>query len=92
MFSAAIKKMHFSQAMQITRPDQIFLVRGKDTHGRTAWYYVLVDRVKRDSFKGKAGVPFLRLTDYGQILHSGFGANPPESIIQLMEEEYGFRE
>ena len=61
MFSAAVKKLNFNQAKQAIRPDQIFLVRGKDTSGRRAWYYVLVDKNKREVFKGKEGISILRL-------------------------------
>lgn len=92
MFATAFKKLSFTRNVVVSRPDHIFLVRGRDAAGERAWYYVMVDKGKRDAFKSQEGVPFLKLTDYGEILHSGFGDNPPESIIRQMEEEYGFRE
>jgi hypothetical protein len=92
MFASALKKK-FNYAQRIaSRPDHIFLVRGKDTSGERAWYYVMIDHGKRDMFRNQNGVPYLKLTDYGNILHSGFGDCPPESIRQTMQEEHGFTE
>ncbi len=91
MFASALKKkLNFANGLQAERPDHIFLVRGLDTTGHNAWYYVMVDRGKRESFRTQAGSPLLKLTDYGQILHSGFGEHPPEAIRLRMEDEYGF--
>ena len=92
MFSAAFKKFGFTRQVIVSRPDHIFLVRGRDAAGERAWYYIMIDKGKRDAFRNQEGVPFLKLTDYGEILHSGFGENPPEDIRRQMEEEYGFRE
>lgn len=90
MFSAAVKRMHFMQKIEAARPEQIFLVRGKDMSGKRAWYYILVDKNMREIFRKKGGVPFLKLSEYGEILYSGFGEHPPLSIVKLMREEYGF--
>src|SRR5262249_30639635 len=92
MFSAAAKKLHFTRQIQYSRPDHIFLVRGYDDNDRRAWYYVMADKGKREVFKAQNGSMQLALTDYGQILYSGFGNNPPETIRQEMEDDYGFRE
>jgi hypothetical protein len=92
MFSAALKKVGYAQNMHFTRPDQIFLVRGRDTSGERAWYYVMVDRAKRDVFKSRAGVAFMNLGDYGRVLYSGFGENPPDDIVEHMRDEYGYTE
>lgn len=92
MFASALKKK-FNYAQSVaTRPDHIFLVRGKDTTGERAWYYVMIDRGKREAFKSQHRVPYLKLTDYGNILHSGFGDYPPENIRSIMEKEHGFTE
>ncbi|MBY0407101.1 MAG: hypothetical protein K2Q01_05365 [Rickettsiales bacterium] len=91
MFASALKKkLNFSQAMQAERPDHIFLVRGQEASGESAWYYIMVDRGKREAFRAQSGVRQLTLTDYGVILFSGFGENPPEAIKLRMQEDYGF--
>ena len=91
MFATALKKkLNFAQGLQAERPDHIFLVRGQDANGDNAWYYILVDHGKRDAFREKGGVALLKLTDYGVILHSGFGEAPPEAMRQRMKDEYNF--
>lgn len=91
MFTTALKKkLNFAHSLLAENPDHIFLVRGIDTTGDNAWYYVMIDRGKRDAFRNQNGVDLLNITDYGTILHSGFGDHPPEAIRMRMEEEYGF--
>jgi hypothetical protein len=91
MFATALKKkLNYTNAMQSERPDHIFLVRGQDTSGESAWYYIMVDKGKRDAFRAQSGVHQLTLTDYGVILYSGFGEYPPEAIQQRMLEDYGY--
>ena len=91
MFATALKKkLSFTHGLQAQHPDHIFIVRGLDTTGEHAWYYVMIDRGKRDVFRAQSGVALLKITDYGTILHSGFGEHPPENIRRRMEEEYGF--
>ena len=91
MFASALKKkLHFTATAQAQRSDHIFLVRGLDTTGQNAWYYVMADTGKRDAFRSKSGVALLKLTDFGTILYSGFGTNPPETIRRRMEDDYNF--
>ncbi len=92
MFAAALKKLSFTRQVEASRADHIFLVRGRDASGQRAWYYLLVDKGKRDMFRSREGVPYLKLTDYGEILFSGFGEEPPADIKQQMKDEYGFEE
>ena len=91
MHTTAVKNTRHGN-VHTARTNNIFLVRGMDTTGKQAWYYVLVDKSKRDIFKSRNGVPHLKLTDYGQILYSGYGNSPPESTISLMKNQYGFSE
>jgi len=86
------KTASFLQAVQSNRPELIFLVRGKDVSGQRAWYYVLVDRNKRDVFSARNGAASVNLTDYGRILYSGFGENPPRETKEIIARDYGFKE
>ena len=86
------KKGSFVSSLFASRPDCIFLVKGKDTTNRQAWYYVLVDKAKKDMFEGIQGTQSLNLNDYGKIIFSGYGDEPPEDMKKKMEEEYGFKE
>ena len=54
----------------------VYLVRGKDKD-KPAWYYVLVDKEKEDDFKAKVATGTIDVADYGKIICSGWGENPP---------------
>ena len=92
MFSSVLKKkLNYTQSLHAQRPDHIFLVRGKDTSGDEAWYYIQVEKGKRDLFIRQGGVAILDLTEYGTVLQCGYGEQPPQHIRNLMKEEYGFQ-
>jgi hypothetical protein len=66
----------------------IYLVRGKD-EGRAAWHFVKVDRAKLASFKQALSTGSLDASEYGEILHSGWGEDPPEEARRELAEKYG---
>ncbi len=77
-----------------SQSQRVRLVRGKD-NGRPAWYYVLlVDDDKTidqfvELFHGEmAGHGNVDLEDFGQVLKSGFGQDPPESVKKWINENY----
>ena len=67
--------------------ERIYLVRGKD-RGKPVWHYVLVERhlfglfLKRTN--GARGS--LDVADFGTVLRSGLGQDPPESIREQISE------
>ena len=60
--------------------ERIYLVRGKD-RGKPAWHYVLVEKVLLGSFLKKTQGGRLDVADFGIVLKSGLGENPPEKTI-----------
>ena len=67
--------------------ERIFLARGKDG-GRPAWQYVLVvddqdtiDRLK----KTVATLGYAVMSNYGQVLKSGWGKEPPNEIKEWIQ-------
>lgn len=68
--------------------DLIYLVKGVDA-GRNAWYYVLVDRLKVQPFLKALNDDIIHLENYGKILYSAYGDEPPEDITKALKEEYG---
>lgn len=90
MFASALKKLSFAQNVRISRLDHIFLTRGLDATGEQAWYYIMIDHGKQHAFCAHQTTPYIKLTDYGRILFSGYGENPPQDIQDIMKEEYGF--
>ncbi len=65
----------------------IYIVRGKD-EGRPAWHLVKVDRSKLVSFKQALSTRSLDVSEYGEILHSGWGEDPPKEIMRELAEKY----
>lgn len=66
----------------------IYLVKGIDA-GRNAWYYVLVDRLKVQLFLKALNDEIIHLENYGKILHSAYGDEPPEEVTLSLKDEYG---
>ena len=68
---------------------RLYLVRGKD-RGEHAWYYVLVaddeDTIREFHEKVKSGR--VDVADYGQVLHSGWGRDPPNEVRDRINKEY----
>ena len=65
----------------------VYPVHGKDK-GRPCWYYVLVDEEKLDDFKAKVATGTIDLADYGRILKSGWGKDPPKNIVHEINLRY----
>ena len=61
--------------------NRTFLVRGK-VDGRPAWHYVKVldDQDTIDKFLEKVASGNLDVADYGQVLKSGWGKDPPNDV------------
>lgn len=72
------------------KADLIYLVKGVDA-GRNAWYYVLVDRLKVQLFLKALNDDIIHLENYGKILFSAYGDEPPAEITQKLKSEYGIK-
>lgn len=79
--------MAFVDKVQNSLGELVYLVRGKDA-GRAAWHYVLIDRVKLPLFKQKLKTGTLDVSEYGKILYSGWGEDPPQEIVDKIKEQY----
>ncbi len=81
------KNMGVAERVRRKRSQNVFLVRGKDRQ-REAWHYVLVDNNKREMFLAATRSGALDVADYGEVLCSGWGENPPESVVKRVEDEF----
>ena len=75
--------------------DRIFLLRGDDK-GRPAWHYLLlvddeetVEKFTERTQGPNSGKYTVNCNDYGQVLKSGFGTDPPNDVKEWMENNYG---
>jgi hypothetical protein len=79
----------YTDRVRRERANNVFLVRGNDSTGRPAWYFVLVDPAKKAAFR-KAFTGQVELNAYGRIIASGYGTDPPADVRERMTTEYGF--
>jgi len=77
--------------------EKVFLVKGKD-RGWAAWHYILlVDddetiRLFIEKPQGaNAGKNSIDVSNYGQVLRSGWGDDPPNDIQDFIENKYGLQ-
>lgn len=81
------KSKDFKDQVKRGQKDLVYLVRGKDS-GKPAWHYVLVEKSKLQIFLRKTQGGSLDVADYGRVLYSGWGENPPDDIIAKINEEF----
>jgi hypothetical protein len=77
-------------SIKSSKSDLIYLVKGIDDN-RQAWYYVLVERLKVSLFLKALNDEIIHLDNYGEVLHSAYGENPPEEITNALKAEYGIK-
>lgn len=58
--------------------ERLYLVRGKD-RGKPAWHYVMVEKCLLGLFLKRTNGGQLDVADFGIVLESGWGENPPEN-------------
>ena len=69
--------------------DRFYLVRGKEKgSGRAAWHCVLVKKHLLGLFLKRTRGGRLDVADYGDVLGSGFGKDPPEGTANKLQKEH----
>ena len=66
----------------------VYLVRGED-RGHPVWHFVLVDEEKLDNFKAKVATGTINVANYGRVLKSRWGKDPPEDIVRKINLRCG---
>ena len=69
--------------------ERVFLVKGTD-RSRPAWHYVLVvdDEETVKTFHEKVASGTVDVAEYGQVLKSGWGKEPPNEVVDELERTY----
>ena len=72
--------------------ERVHLVRGTEK-GRPAWHYVLLvdDEETIEKFKETVKSGKLDVADYGQVLFSGWGEDPPNDITEKIHKKYNVK-
>ena len=66
---------------------RLYLVRGKD-RGRPAWHYVLVRTESIGEFLKRIDSGTVDVANYGKVITSGWGTDPPENIKQRFSSRF----
>ena len=82
--------MGFVDKIISSRGDLFYKVVATDTTNRRAYYFILLDKGKKEAFLKLTESDHFDLKDYGTIVESGYGEEPPEEIKQRLKEKYGF--
>ena len=67
--------------------DRVYCVRVED-RGRPTWCCVLVDEDKEQAFRDKVESDTVYVADYGKVLYSGWGEDPPQYIVDKIRDRY----
>jgi len=65
----------------------IYLVHGDDKN-KAAWYYIKVKRNLRKEFLKNMHKNTINLDDFGNVIESGFGEDPPSNITEKLKLKY----
>lgn len=69
----------------------IHKLKAKDTTGRWAYYFVLVEAPKEQSFLAAIqGDGTIDLEDFGKVIASCYGEDPSQEVKDYLKEKYGF--
>ena len=84
----AVKHNKLQSFAQKAKPASscIFLVRGADTTGHNAWYYIQTGKNKQRLFTAQQGTALLDINRYGTVLYSGYGDEPPTHIKKQIQK------
>ena len=70
--------------------ERLRLVRGED-NGRPAWHYVLLvdDDEIIEMFQKEEKTGTINLADFGKVIKSGWGQDPPDDVKEWIQKKYG---
>jgi hypothetical protein len=69
----------------------IHKLKAKDSTGRWAYYFVLIEPSKEKSFMAALdSTESIDLEDFGKVIASNYGEEPSEEVKKMLKERYGF--
>jgi hypothetical protein len=69
----------------------IHKLKAKDSTGRWAYYFVLVEPAKEQAFMNALEAnESIDLEEFGKVVASNYGEEPSEEVRKMLKERYGF--
>ena len=85
------KKRSFVDQIVAKKGHLIHKLKAKDSTGRWAYYFVLVEPTKEKGFlEGLESDGTIDLEDFGKVIASNYGEEPSEEVKEMLKEKYGF--
>ena len=85
------KTASFADREIARRGHLIHKLKAKDSTGRWAYYFVLVEPQRAKSFLAAIdGTGMIDLEDFGRVIASNYGEQPTEATRTFLKEKYGF--
>ncbi len=81
--------MNYMKSFLKKEARQIYLYQVKDSEDRDCYFYIFVKKSKLEEVKKITPDKVINLSEYGNIIESGFG-KPSEEIRKKMKEEYNY--
>jgi hypothetical protein len=81
--------MSFAAKVLGSKSNLLWLIQG-DHKSLRAWWFLLVNPAKLEIFKKSLEKKDIQLTDYGEIISSGYGQNPTDADIAYLKQK-GFK-
>lgn len=81
--------MSYAAKVLGSKSNLLWLIQG-DHKSLRAWWFLLVNPAKLEIFRKSLEKKDLCLTDYGEIILSGYGQNPTDADIAYLEQK-GFK-
>ncbi|TAE34673.1 MAG: hypothetical protein EAY65_01650 [Alphaproteobacteria bacterium] len=69
----------------------IHKLKAKDSTGRWAYYFVLVEQAREQAFLAALeSNQSIDLLDYGKVVASNYGEEPSDEVKAMLKEKYNF--
>lgn len=77
----------YKDALKGEKAELLHLIKGT-AENKKAWYFVEVFKHKLPIFGNAMKNDHVDLVQYGKVLYSGWGDNPPAELVKVVEDEY----
>ncbi len=84
-------KKSFADQLIAKKGHLVHKLKAKDSTGRWAYYFVLVEPVREQAFLAALkSEETIDLEDFGKVIASCYGEEPNDQVKTFLKEKYGF--